>query len=247
MAHCYWLEAVGAASVGDVVTLTGDEAHHAAVVSRMRRGERVLLSDGAGTMAEGVIDRAERDAVEVVVHRVERVAEPSPRIAIAQALAKGDRAELAVQAATELGVDAIVPWQARRSVVRWQGERGERSLERWRKVVREAGKQAIRPRMPEVLPVVDTAGLARMADAWLLVALDPAAPASIARVPLDPEARGDRGVLLVVGPEGGIEPGEIEAIEAAGGVRASLGPHVLRTSTAGPAAISALSVRLGRW
>ncbi len=75
MAHCYWHDIAGA-TAGDVVTLTGDEAHHAAVVSRMRRGERVLVSDGLGTLAEGVIDRAERDGVDVVLQRVELL--PSP-------------------------------------------------------------------------------------------------------------------------------------------------------------------------
>ncbi|WAC65711.1 16S rRNA (uracil(1498)-N(3))-methyltransferase [Agrococcus sp. SL85] len=241
MAHCYWHDALAAHAEGDVIALERDEAHHAAVVSRMRRGERVLVSDGRGTLAEGVVERAERDGVDVVLHRLERVAAPSPRIGLSQALAKGDRAELAVQAATELGVDAIVPWQARRSVVQWKGERGERSLERWRKVVREAGKQAIRPLLPEVLPVVDAEGLAALADDWLLVVLDPTAEGSIAEVPLE------RDLLLVVGPEGGIEPGELERLDAAGAVRARLGDHVLRTSTAGLAASSALSVRLGRW
>lgn len=240
MAHCYWLDIAGAAA-GDVVTLTGEEAHHAAVVSRMRRGERVLVSDGLGTLAEGVIDRAERDGVDVVLQRVEVLPAPSPRIGLAQALAKGDRAELAVQASTELGVDAIVPWQARRSVVQWKGERGDKALERWRKVVREAGKQAIRPRLPEVGEVVDTEGLARLADAWQLVVLDPTAAESLADVPLE------RDVLLVVGPEGGVDPGELERLVAVGAVRARMGDHVLRTSTAGLAAVAALSLRLGRW
>lgn len=241
MAHCYWLDGLAGLAVGDVATLSGEEAHHAAVVSRMRRGERVLLSDGAGTLAEGVIDLAERDRVDVVVHALEAVPEPSPRIALAQALAKGDRAELAVQAATELGVDAIVPWQARRSVVQWKGERGEKALERWRRVVREAGKQAIRPRLPQVLPLVGTADLAQLARDWRIVVLDPTASDSIAGLPLD------RDLLLVVGPEGGIDPGELELLEAAGAVRVRLGAEVLRTSTAGLAAISALSLRLGRW
>lgn len=240
MAHCYWHDIAGA-SAGDVVTLTGEEAHHAAVVSRMRRGERVLVSDGLGTLAEGVIDRAERDGVDVVLQRVEVLPAPSPRIGLAQALAKGDRAELAVQASTELGVDAIVPWQARRSVVQWKGERGDKALERWRKVVREAGKQAIRPRLPEVGGVVDTEGLAGLADAWQLVVLDPTAADSLADVPLE------RDVLLVVGPEGGVDPGELERLVAAGAVRARMGDHVLRTSTAGLAAVAALSLRLGRW
>lgn len=240
MAHCYWHDIAGA-TAGDVVTLTGDEAHHAAVVSRMRRGERVLVSDGLGTLAEGVIDRAERDGVDVVLQRVELLPAPSPRIGLAQALAKGDRAELAVQASTELGVDVIVPWQARRSVVQWKGERGDKALERWRKVVREAGKQAIRPRLPEVGDVVDTEGLARLADAWQLVVLDPTAADSLADVPLE------RDVLLVVGPEGGVDPGELERLVGAGALRARMGDHVLRTSTAGLAAIAALSLRLGRW
>lgn len=241
MAHCYWHDALDAHAEGDVIALEREEAHHAAVVSRMRRGERVLVSDGRGTLAEGVIERAERDGVEVVLHRIERVAPPSPRLGLAQALAKGDRAELAVQAATELGVDAIVPWQARRSVVQWKGDRAEKALERWRKVVREAGKQAIRPLLPEVAPVVDTARLAGLAEAWQLVVLDPAAERSIAEVPVD------RDLLLVVGPEGGIDAAELERLDAAGALRARLGDHVLRTSTAGLAAASALSLRLGRW
>jgi 16S rRNA (uracil1498-N3)-methyltransferase len=241
MAHCYWHDALAGAAAGDLVTLTGEEAHHAAVVSRMRRGERVLLSDGAGVLAEGVIDRAERDGVDVVLHEVRVEAAPGPRIGLVQALAKGDRAELAVQASTELGVDAIVPWQARRSVVQWKGERGEKSLERWRKVVREAGKQAIRARLPEVRAVVDTAGLAALADHWQLLVLEPTASASILEVPIE------RDALLIVGPEGGIEPGELSALEAAGAVPVRLGEHVLRTSTAGLAGIAVLSARLGRW
>jgi 16S rRNA (uracil1498-N3)-methyltransferase len=241
MAHCYWHDALAGAAAGAVVTLTGEEAHHAAVVSRMRRGERVLVSDGLGTLAEGVIDRADRDGVDVLLQRIETIPAPSPRIGLAQALAKGDRAELAVQASTELGVDAIVPWQARRSVVQWKGERGDKALERWRKIVREAGKQAIRPRLPEVAPAVDTGGLAGLGDAWRLVVLDPAAAGSIGDVPLD------RDVLLVVGPEGGIDEAELERLDAAGAVRARMGDHVLRTSTAGLAGIAALSVRLGRW
>ncbi|GEK78670.1 16S rRNA (uracil(1498)-N(3))-methyltransferase [Agrococcus baldri] len=241
MAHCYWHDALAGAAAGDLVTLTGEEAHHAAVVSRMRRGERVLLSDGAGTLAEGVIDRSEREGVDVVLQRVERLEAPRPRIGLAQALAKGDRAELAVQASTELGVDAIVPWQARRSVVQWKGERGEKSLERWRKVVREAGKQAIRPHLPEVGAAVDTAGLAAMAEHWHLLVLEPTASVSIAQAPIE------RDVLLVVGPEGGIDPGELEALEAAGAIAVRMGDHVLRTSTAGLAGLAALSLRLGRW
>lgn len=241
MAHCYWHDALAGAAAGDLITLTGEEAHHAAVVSRMRRGERVLLSDGAGVLAEGVIDRAEREGVDVVLQHVRVVEVPSPRIGLAQALAKGDRAELAVQASTELGVDAIVPWQARRSVVQWKGERGGKSLERWRKVVREAGKQAIRPRLPEVGAVVDTAGLAALAEHWQLVVLEPTASVSIAELPVE------RDVLLIVGPEGGIDAGELELLEAAGAVPVRMGDHVLRTSTAGLAGLAALSVRLGRW
>jgi len=167
---------------------------------------------------------------------------PSPRLILVQALAKGDRDELAVQAACELGVDEIVPWQASRSVSRWEGPKASKGRERWATIVREAAKQAHRAWVPEVTSPVTTKDLAVRAATQRVVLLDPSASSRLSA--LEPDGR---DIVLVVGPEGGISDDEIAALETAGAERALLGDTVLRTSTAGPAAIAVLSVALGRW
>ncbi len=230
------------AAVGDVIALTGAEAKHAAVVRRVRVGETVTLGDGRGTWLEGVVDdvAAARVTVRIESRRSHDV--PASRIVLAQALAKGDRDELAVQAACELGVDEVVPWQAARSVSRWEGPKAAKGRERWASIVREAAKQAHRAWIPEVAEVETTARLAaRAADARMLV-LDPWTDAPLTGIRPD-----GRDIVLVVGPEGGIAPEELERLEAAGAERVRLGDTVLRTSTAGPVAIALLSANLGRW
>jgi 16S rRNA (uracil1498-N3)-methyltransferase len=174
---------------------------------------------------------------------------------LVQALAKGDRDELAIQAATELGVDEVVPWQAARSVSRWvpasggarpqDGAKAAKGIARWQTIVREAGKQAHRAWMPQVTGVVTTAGLAaRAADSRMLV-LEPTAADRLTGIRFDPADT--RDILLVVGPEGGIAPEELEALRDAGAFVVALGDTVLRTSTAGPAALAIIAAALGRW
>ncbi|WP_029149863.1 16S rRNA (uracil(1498)-N(3))-methyltransferase [Microbacterium indicum] len=230
----------GPAQPGDVVVLTGSEAHHAAAVRRVRVGEEVTLTDGRGAWLAGSIEAAEKSRVDIRVSSREERAAAAPRVLLAQALAKGDRDELAVQAATELGVDGVVPWQAARSVSRWQGPKAEKGRERWASIVREAAKQALRAWIPEVEQVHTTAQLAGRAERILL--LDPWTDS-----PLSAIAPDERDVLLVVGPEGGIAPEELAALEAAGAERVRLGDSVLRTSTAGPAALALVNRALGRW
>jgi 16S rRNA (uracil1498-N3)-methyltransferase len=155
---------------------------------------------------------------------------------VAQGIAKGERGELAVQAMTEAGVDEIVPWPAARSVAVW---RDEKPLSRWRATVREAAKQARRPWIPRVSAPLPTARLAGRAT----LVLDAAASVPLSAAPLP-----DRGeIVLVVGPEGGIAPEELAAFAAAGALPVRLGDEILRTSTAGVAALAVLSARLGRW
>ncbi|MGO2112850.1 MAG: RsmE family RNA methyltransferase, partial [Pseudoclavibacter sp.] len=108
-----------AVAPGDTVAIEGDEARHAAVVSRVRVGERIRIVDGSGTAVWGPVVEASRDRVAITVEAVALEPEPSPEVWLVQALAKGDRDELAIQAATELGAAGIVPWQAARSVSRW--------------------------------------------------------------------------------------------------------------------------------
>ena len=170
---------------------------------------------------------------------------PRPRLVLVQALAKGDRDELAVQAATELGVDEIVPWQAARSVSRWDAAKAAKGQARWAAIVREAAKQAHRAWIPDVGALTTTKDLVRRAAASRLLVLEPAAAGSLASHSL--EASDDRDVLLIVGPEGGIAADELAAFATAGAAAVRLGDTVLRTSTAGPAAIAVASVLLGRW
>ncbi|MCT1478378.1 16S rRNA (uracil(1498)-N(3))-methyltransferase [Microbacterium sp. p3-SID336] len=242
MALHFLVEQAGACAVGELVTLTGAEAKHAAVVRRLRVGEEVTVGDGRGVWLSGVAEEVSPTRVDVRV--AERIEHPpaTPRVVLVQALAKGDRDELAVQAACELGVDEIVPWQAGRSVSRWEGPKAAKGRERWASIVREAAKQAHRAWVPEVAPVETTAQLAARAASQRVLLLDPTARMRLST--LQPDGR---DLVLVVGPEGGISPEELARLEAAGAERVLLGDTVLRTSTAGPAAIAVLSAALGRW
>ncbi|MFC9984855.1 16S rRNA (uracil(1498)-N(3))-methyltransferase [Microbacterium keratanolyticum] len=231
-----------AAAVGDTVTLTGAEAKHAAVVRRVRVGEQITLGDGSGVWLSGAASLVEATRVDVQITSRTEVERPSPQLVLVQALAKGDRDELAVQASCELGVDEIVPWQAARSVSRWEGAKAAKGRERWATIVREAAKQAHRAWIPTVSEVQSTAQLAQRASTQRMLLLEPSATIRLTELELD-----GRDIVLVVGPEGGISGDELERLEAAGAERVVLGDAVLRTSTAGPAAIAVLSAALGRW
>lgn len=227
---------------GALVRLAGDEARHAVSVARVRVGERIAVGDGRGTIVRGpVVETAQR---ELTVEVDELVFEepPAPALILVQALAKGDRDELAVQAATELGADRIVPWAASRSVSRWEGTKAEKGRARWASIVREASKQSIRSYVPLVEAVTASSGLPAVLTGARVLVLEPTAGRPLGELPLD-----GRDLALVVGPEGGIAPAELERLEAAGAEPVRLGANVLRTSTAGPAAIAVLSARLGRW
>jgi 16S rRNA (uracil1498-N3)-methyltransferase len=220
----------------DHLVLDGPEGHHAATVARLRVGESLLVGDGRGTVARARVTAVGKGTLTVALgeRRVEPA--PAPRVVVAQGIAKGDRGELAVQAMTEVGVDAIVPWAAARSVARWTSPRPH---QRWVATAREAAKQARRAWVPVVEPVAATRDLVDRAT----FVLHEEATVALSSAPLP--ANGD--ILLVVGPEGGITPEELAAFQGAGAQAVRLGPHVLRTSTAGPAAIAVLSVRLARW
>lgn len=229
---------------GDAVTLTGAEAHHAASVRRVRADETVTLGDGRGVWLSGIVTAVGPKQVDVRITGREEVVAPAPRFVLVQALAKGDRDELAVQAATELGVDAIVPWQAARSVSRWDAK-AEKGIARWQTIVREAAKQAHRAWIPEVEGVARTADLVSLAQTALVLVLEPSASIRLTAVATDPSE--GRDVVLVVGPEGGIAPEELTALADAGARLVRLGDTVLRTSTAGAAALSVLSAAHRRW
>lgn len=225
---------------GDELVLDGAEGRHAAVVRRIGPGERVRLTDGRGTWAEGAVVAASKSGVTVAVDERGAVVVADPRVVVVQAVPKGERAELAVEMLTEVGVDMIVPWNAERSQFRANPERVEKTLAKWRAWAFEASKQSRRTWFAEVAPIATTAEVAELlAAAALPVVLHEEATTPLAS--LKTPATGD--IVIVIGPEGGIAPTELKAF-ATDPVR--LGDTVLRTSTAGVAAAAALLSR-SRW
>lgn len=231
------------AAVGDEVEVAGPEGRHAVAVVKLRPGETVLLG-GGGRRAEATVTHTGKDAFAARLEAVRDEAVPSPRLVLVQALAKGGRDEQAVETATELGVDEVVPWQASRGVVVWRGrEREEKGRRRWESVCVAAVKQSRRARVPVVAEPAGTVEVAeRLSSAALGLVLHETAAESLAAVALP-----DHGdVVVVVGPEGGITDQELATLTAAGARTVRLGPEVLRASTAGPAALAVLA-SAGRW
>jgi 16S rRNA (uracil1498-N3)-methyltransferase len=242
VAHFYLNEHLGATEVGGSVTLEGDEARHAVSVSRIQPGEKLRIGNGVGLVVSGTVETASPQQLSLVVESIVDTSAASPAVWLAQALAKGDRDEMAVQAATELGVDGVIPWSAQRSIVKWEGAKLRKGHDRWSAIVREASKQSIRAWVPEVADLASTKVLCALAAETRMLVLDPRS-----QTPLSGLQPDGRDLVLVVGPEGGISDSEFDQFTRAGAERVSLGSPILRTSTAGPAALSVLNTALGRW
>lgn len=238
--------------VGDAAHLGGPEGRHAGGVRRVSAGEHVDLVDGRGLRLGCETTGATEAGIAVVVRSRVQEAAPAPRLTLVQALAKGGRDEQAVEAATEVGVDDVVPWQSDRCVVRWSGPRAARGRARWQGVALAAAKQSRRAWVPSVAEAVGTRAL----TAWVRGVVDEGGVClvcheegtrTLSDVLADGELHGADRVVLVVGPEGGIAPDELDALRGAGARVVLLGPHVLRSSTAGPVAAALVSVATGRW
>lgn len=234
--------------VGGTAVLDGKEGHHAATVRRIRVGERILLSDGHGGIAETVVTATERDRLEMAVQARSNIPRPVPSVGLVQALPKADRSELAVELATEAGIDAVVPWQSARCVARWEGAKANKGVARWRAVATAAAKQSRRPFVPDVAELHSSAevfGLARgvVERGGVVAVLHESASVEFSSLPLGdvPE------VLLIVGPEGGLDDSEVAKLTAVGATPVMLGPNVLRTSTAAAVALGAIGVLTRRW
>jgi 16S rRNA (uracil1498-N3)-methyltransferase len=222
--------------LGSVVTLDGPEGHHAAKVRRIGLGEVVTVTNGEGRGVRGPVVVVRKDGLDLEVAELLEARVLAPRIVVVQALPKNERAEQAVDLLTELGVDEIVPWQASRSIVRWSGERGEKSLAKWRAVAREAAKQSRRLTIPVIASPATTAQVAaRLAAAPAAYVLHEGASVPVATI-RPPRTE----IVLVVGPEGGIAPDELATFEAAGAHLILIGDTVLRSVTAGAVAVAQL-------
>lgn len=257
---------------GDSYTLDGDEGFHAATVRRMDVGQMLDVVDGDGLRVRGsVIERAKKSLtlrVEEIIHE----APPSVRLILVQALSTGGRDEMAIEMATEVGVDAVIPWQAHRSEVRWKGEKAAKGMRKWESTLKAAAKQSRRAFIPRLEDACTSQRLAQWmseetaAGAWVIVCHESTqAPLSLLlrelraaadkSLPTTDKASGQAlprmcfppRISVVVGPEGGIDPDELSLFEAAGARVCLLGTTVLRASTAGPVALSLISDAIGRW
>ncbi|WP_431231322.1 16S rRNA (uracil(1498)-N(3))-methyltransferase [Mycolicibacterium psychrotolerans] len=234
--------------VGQRAVVDGDEGFHAATVRRIRPGEKLVLSDGDGTLARCEVDETSKRGFSAQVLERWTLARPHPTVTVAQGIPKSERSELAIELATEAGADDFVAWQADRCVARWDGERAEKGLRRWRAVARSAARQSRRGYIPAIDGPVATAALvdlvaARVGAGGLVLALHESADRPLAELPV---AQAD-SIMLIVGPEGGISDAELGRLADAGATAVRLGPTVLRTTTAAAVALGALGVLTGRW
>lgn len=245
MRDLFYVDAVP--DVGALAVVDGDAGFHASAVRRIRSGEHLDLSDGAGAVAHCVVEDVDKNALSARVLDRRHVARPTPTVTVVQALPKSDRSELAIELATEAGADAVLAWQAARCIARWDGAaKIDKGLRRWRAVARSAARQSRRPHIPDIDGVLGTPGLVervRTAAPGTVLVLHESATGSFAeRVPAQTGS-----LTLVVGPEGGISDDELAALTAAGAVAVRLGPTVLRTSTAAAVALGGLGVLTERW
>lgn len=246
VATLFYVEALP--ETGSLAVVDGDEGFHAATVRRIRAGERLVLGDGAGGLAQCEVERAGRDGLHARVLERWSVAPGCPPVTVVQALPKSERSELAIELATEAGADAFLAWQAARCVANWEGARVDKGLRRWRAVARSAARQSRRAHIPSVDGVLSTAALAQrvrdeVAGGAVVLALHESASERLADVAVAQAT----SLMLMVGPEGGVAPDEIAALTGAGAVAVRLGPQVLRTSTAAAVALGALGVLTPRW
>lgn len=238
-------ERLAGCAAGDAVTVEGPEGRHGATVRRLRPGETVDVVDGLGRRASGVVAAVPgADRFAVAIAAVTDEPQPSPRITVVLALLKGDRMESAVEMLTEIGADEIVPWEAERCVVRWRSDRSAKAQARLAAAAHAAGKQSRRARFPVLAPPSDSHAVAqRLAAADLGLVLHEGAGETMAAAALP----GAGECVIVVGPEGGITPEEVDLLGRFGGRAVRLGGSVLRAGTAAAAACSVAMVGSGRW
>lgn len=248
MSSLYYDEALAASdlSLGSEGQLVGDEAHHAISVSRVKPGENLRIGNGAGVIALVTVLSVSKKSLLFRVDDVSSAEPAQPKLSLIQSLAKGDRDERAIEACTELGVDLVFPYEAERSVSRWGSEKKEKGVVRWQKIAREASKQSLRYTIPEVQPPLTLSELSALASNETVLLLEPSAERALSA--LEPSKLPSRDCIhLLVGPEGGFSELEVTTLVAAGALSVKLGDTVLRTSTAGMAALSLLNSQLGRW
>jgi 16S rRNA (uracil1498-N3)-methyltransferase len=243
----FWVDNVP--RTGETLTVDGDEGRHAVTVTRVAVGERIILADGAGTSAlSEVLGTEGKSTLHARILELETTPVPVPRVTVVQALPKSERSELAIDLATEAGADGFVPWQSARCVAKWVGPKADKGVAKWRAAALAAAKQSRRAFVPAVADLASTSDVVARAqpvsaDGGVVAVLHESARTGLAT--LDLSAASD--LLLVVGPEGGLDDAEIDALVAVGAIAVLLGPEVLRTSSAAAVALGAIGALTTRW
>ncbi len=236
-----FFKSMAPAAVDEEIVIDGQDAVHLRRSLRLREGDEVLLCDGRSTEYDTVIDRF---GEETVVLRVQAVrsstAEPTLKVTLYQGLPKGDKMEWIIQKAVELGVTSIVPVAMSRSIVKL-GDKAEKKQKRWQTIADEAAGQSGRGILPTVQPPMTLKeALVAMKDTPTVVCYEGGGAPFSQLV-----SRGQEALALVIGPEGGIAPEEIDALKANGAQVASLGPRILRCETAPLAALAVAMAAAG--
>ena len=226
---------------GRTQTLDKDDAHHAIKVLRLKLGEVIKISDGVKKWVSGSIIEISKKELTISISERGDFEEKKPELVLVQAVTKSERNKEMLELAVEAGVDRIIPWQAERSISKWQSD----SAQKWEIGIKEACKQARQVRLPKLMPMLTTAGVVQLLskDARIIV-FHESASEKFTQLQL-PESLAS--IYLVIGPEGGISQSELSIFENGGSKIVRLGETVLRSAHAGFAAISAVQTKLGRW
>lgn len=227
------------------VTITGPDAYHMSRVLRMKPGERVTLIAEDGQAAIAVIQQVEESCIRLCPEEIIKEERESPvKVSLAQCLPKSDKMDYIVQKAVELGVDSIIPVISQNTVVRYDAKKKAERVSRWQKIAGEAAKQSGRLQVPVVTAVQDIAQLFQYIDkeSKVLLLYEGQADSTLKQV----LRKGDsRHYTIIVGPEGGFSPDEVQLCRSLGALIITLGPRILRTETAPVAAISIVMYECG--
>ena len=227
----------------NLIEIAGDEAHHAIKVLRTTVGEEILISDGAGNWVRASVENIEKKTFSAKVLERGFQPEKSPRLVVVQGLPKSDRVKDAIEILVESGVDLIIPWQADRSISKWQKD----SLDKWQSAAVAATKQSRRFRKPEIIDGLSLSQLLEIeSENSVVLVMHESATTKLSEV-VTSKFSGMSEILIVIGPEGGISDSELAVLEGAGAHIVGLGPEVFRSAHAGGAALSAVSALIGRW
>ena len=225
------------------IEVAGDEAHHAIKVLRIKLGEEILVSDGAGNWVRAVVENIEKKTFTAKVLERGFQEEKSPRLIVVQGLPKSDRVKDAIEILVESGVDLIIPWQADRSISKWQKD----SLDKWQSAAVAATKQSRRFRKPEIVDGLSLSELLEIeSENSAFLVMHESATTKLSEV-VTSKFAGMSEIIIVIGPEGGISDNELELLQSTGAHIVGLGPEVFRSAHAGGAALSAVSALIGRW